>query len=72
MLASDPSSESVASASTLSLLATTAELKTIGTIDDVLEWADIEAPVWTAVVANLGRVGKLRFFAAYAWWSSTG
>ena len=30
----------------------------------MLEWADIEALVWKAVVANLGRVGKLRFFVA--------
>ena len=64
MLASDSSSESVASASTLSLLPTTAELNAIGTIDDVPNGADIEAPVWNAVVVNLGRVGKLRFFAA--------
>ena len=63
VLASDSSSESVVSASTLSLLATTAELNAIA-IDDVLNWADIEAPVWNAVTVNLGRVGKLRFFAA--------
>ena len=64
VLASDSSSESVASASTLSLLATSAELNAIGTIDDVLNWADVEALVWNAVMVNLGRVGKLRFFAA--------
>ena len=62
--ASDSSSESVASAGTLSLLATATELSAISTIDDVLEWADIEALVWKALVANLGRVGKLHFFAA--------
>ena len=65
VLASDSSSESVVSASTHSLLATTAELNAIGTIDDVLNWADIEALVWNAVMVNLGRVGKLRFFAAF-------
>ena len=64
VLASDSSSESVASASTHSLLAITAELNAIGTIDSVLKWADIEALVWNAVMVNLGRVGKLRFFAA--------
>ena len=64
VLASDSSSESVTSGSTLSLLATMVELTAIGTIDDVLNWADIEAPVWNAVMVNLGRVGKLRFFAA--------
>ena len=60
----DSSLESVVSVSTLSVLATTAELNAIGTTDDVLNWADIDAPVWNAVVVNLGRVGKLRFFAA--------
>ena len=40
------------------------ELNAIGTIVDVLNWADIDAPVWNAVVVNFGRVGKLRFFAA--------
>ena len=65
VLASDSSSEPVASASTLSLLAATAERSPIGTIFDVLEWADTEAPVLeSSGVANLGRVGKLRFLAA--------
>ena len=64
VLASDSSSESVASASTLSLLVTAAEQNAIGTTGDALNWDDIEAPVWNAVMVNLGRVGKLRFFAA--------
>ena len=57
-------STSFVSAGTLSLLATATELSAISTIDDVLEWADIEALVWKAVVANFGRVGKLHVFAA--------
>ena len=55
--------EFVASVSTLSLLATTAELNSIGTIDE-MKWAGIDALVWNAVIVNLGRVGKLRFFSA--------
>ena len=46
------------------MLATATELSAISTIDDVLEWADIEALVWNAVVANLGRMGELHVFAA--------